>query len=53
MVRKGFCQPEGVFEKTPVGEVAVHECSQQGSYVGTQTRACVLGEKESGVCGLV
>ena len=32
------------------------ECSQQGSYVGTQTRACVLGEKDgewqkaSGVC---
>ena len=56
MVRKGFCQPEGVFEKTPVGEVAVHECSQQGSYVGTQTRACVLGKKDgewqktSGVC---
>jgi len=45
-----------VFEKTPVGEVAVHECSQKGSYVGTQTRACVLGEKDgewqkaSGVC---
>ena len=56
VVRKGFCQPEGVFEKTPVGEVAVYECSQQGSYVGTQTRACVLGKKDgewqkaSGVC---
>ena len=56
MVRKGFCQPEGVFEKTPVGEVAMYECSQQGSYVGTQTRACVLGKKDgewqkaSGVC---
>ena len=55
-VREGFCQPEGVFEKTPVGEVAVYECSQQGSYVGTQRRACVLGakdgewEKTSGVC---
>ena len=56
MVRKGYCQPEGVFEKTPVDEVAVHKCSQQGSYVGTQTRACVLGKKDgewqkaSGVC---
>ena len=56
VVRKGYCQPEGVFEKTPVGEVAMHKCSQQGSYVGTQTRACVLGEKDgewqkaSGVC---
>ena len=55
-VRKGYCQPEGVFEKTPVDEVAVYECSQQGSYVGTQTRACVLGKKDgewqkaSGVC---
>ncbi|KAM7454373.1 hypothetical protein BLSTO_04870 [Blastocystis sp. subtype 1] len=52
----GYCQPEGVFEKTPVDEVAVYECSQQGSYVGTQTRACVLGKKDgewqkaSGVC---
>ncbi|OAO15326.1 hypothetical protein AV274_2967 [Blastocystis sp. ATCC 50177/Nand II] len=26
-VRKGYCQPEGVFEKTPVDEVAVFECS--------------------------
>ena len=45
-VRKGYCMPEGVFERTDVGEVAVHECSQQGSYVGTQKRACVLGEKD-------
>ena len=45
-----------MFEKTPVDEVAVHKCSQKGSYVGTQTRACVLGKKDgewqkaSGVC---
>ena len=45
-VRKGVCQPEGVFERTEVGETAVYECSQQGSYVGTQKRACVLGEKD-------
>ena len=56
VVRKGYCQPEGVFEKTPVGEVEVYKCSQKGSYVGTQTRACVLGKKDgewqkaSGVC---
>ena len=45
-VRKGYCMPEGVFERTLVGEVAVYECAMQGSYVGTQKRACVLGEKD-------
>ena len=45
-VRKGYCPPEGLFQRTDVGEVAVYECSQQGSYVGTQKRACVLGEKD-------
>ena len=45
-VRKGRCAPEGVFERTPVGEVAVYECAMQGSYVGTQKRACVLGKKD-------
>ena len=45
-VRKGYCMPEGVFERTDVGEVAVYECALQGSYVGTQKRACVLGEKD-------
>ena len=45
-VRKGYCQPEGVFERTNVGEVAVYECSMQGNYIGTQKRACVLGEKD-------
>ena len=56
IVRKGICQPEGVFERTNVGEIATYPCSLQGSYVGTQTRACVLGEKDgewqkaSGVC---
>ena len=44
-VRKGSCAPEGVFERTNVGETAVYECSLQGSYVGTQKRACVLGKK--------
>ena len=45
-VRKGYCQPEGVFERTPVGEVAEYQCAMQGSYVGTQKRACVLGKKD-------
>ena len=45
-VRKGHCQPEGVFERTPVGEIAVYQCSMQGSYVGTQKRACILGKKD-------
>ncbi|KAK8816921.1 hypothetical protein WA556_002822 [Blastocystis sp. ATCC 50177/Nand II] len=45
-VRKGYCQPEGVFERTNVGEVAVYQCSMQGSYVGTQTRVCVLGKRD-------
>ncbi|KAM7453318.1 hypothetical protein BLSTO_05937 [Blastocystis sp. subtype 1] len=45
-VRKGYCQPEGVFERTNVGEVAVYQCSMQGSYVGTQKRACVLGKRD-------
>ena len=45
-VRKGRCQPEGVFERTPVGEIAVYQCAMQGSYVGTQKRACILGKKD-------
>ena len=45
-VRKGYCQPEGVFERTNVGEVAVYQCAMQGSYVGTQKRACVLGKRD-------
>ena len=45
-VRKGSCPPEGVFDTTPVGETAVYQCSKQGSYVGSQKRACVLGKKD-------
>ena len=44
-VVKGYCLPEGVFERTPVGEVAEYKCALQGSYVGSQKRACVLGKK--------
>ena len=55
-VRKGYCMPEGVFERTDVGETAVYQCALQGSYVGTQKRACILGkrdgewQKASGFC---
>ncbi|KNB41357.1 hypothetical protein JH06_5468 [Blastocystis sp. subtype 4] len=55
-VRKGLCIAEGVFPVTEVGTVAEYDCSSQGSYVGTQKRACVLGsedgewKKASGVC---
>ncbi|KNB41300.1 hypothetical protein JH06_5826 [Blastocystis sp. subtype 4] len=44
-VRKGQCMAEGVFPVTYVGETAVYECSSQGSYVGTQKRACILGSE--------
>lgn len=55
-VRIGECPAEGVFQKTSVGSVAEYDCAMQGSYVGSQKRACVLGEtdgewqKASGVC---
>ena len=55
-VRVGQCMAEGVFPVTEVGQVAVYECSLQGSYVGTQKRACILGaedgewQKASGMC---
>ena len=55
-VRKGRCNAEGVFPVTEVDQVATYECSMQGSYVGTQKRACVLGaqdgewQKASGFC---
>ena len=55
-VRKGTCKAEGLFPVTAVGDVAVYECSAQGSYVGTQKRECVLGTEDgvwknaSGLC---
>ena len=45
-IRLGRCPPEGVFETTLVGETAVYPCSMQGSYVGSQKRACSLGKKD-------
>ena len=54
--RKGYCAPDGVFERTDVGKIAEYDCAMKGSYVGTQKRACVLGkvdgewQKASGFC---
>ena len=45
-VQKGTCKAEGVFSTTNVGEVAIYDCALGGSYVGTQKRACVLGETD-------
>ena len=55
-VIKGYCLPDGVFERTNVGQVAEYKCSSKGSYVGSQKRACVLGktngewQEASGFC---
>ena len=55
-VRKGQCRAEGVFPVTDVDVVAEYQCSMQGSYVGSQKRACILGaqdgewQKASGFC---
>ena len=45
-VHKGTCKAEGNFPTTSVGEVYVYDCALSGSYVGTQKRACVLGETD-------
>ena len=45
-IRKGQCMAEGVFPVTEVGELAVYECALQGSYIGTQRRACILGKED-------
>jgi hypothetical protein len=55
-VRVGQCLGEGNFETTEVGVVAEYNCALQGSYIGTQKRACILGatdgewQKIQGVC---
>ena len=45
-IRKGQCMAEGVFPVTEVGEIAVYQCALQGSYIGTQRRACILGTSD-------
>ena len=54
---RAICQPEGVFERTPVGEVATYPCAHAGQLRGhaDRERACWAekdGEwqKASGVC---
>ena len=54
-VKKGTCKSEGNFPTTEVGEVYVYDCALGGSYVGTQKRACVLGEHDGewqGITGI-
>ena len=45
-VRVGRCISEGIWSSTDVDTIAVYDCALQGAYVGTQKRACVLGEKD-------
>ena len=45
-VKKGTCKADGNFLTTDVGEVFVYECAKGGAYVGTEKRACILGEKD-------
>ena len=45
-VKKGTCKADGNFPTTEVGTVYVYDCALGGSYVGTQKRACTLGEKD-------
>ena len=45
-VQRGTCRADGVFPTTNVGETAIYDCASGGSYIGTQRRACVLGETD-------
>ena len=45
-VRTGYCPPDGVFDRTPVGEIAVYQCARKGNFVGTLRRGCILGKKD-------
>ena len=55
-IRIGECKTEGLFNGVKVGETSTYECSMKGSYIGSQSRACVLGAKDgewqkaSGMC---
>ena len=45
-VQKGYCAPDGVFDRTNVGETVVVNCwNQQRFSVGVKWRSCVLGKK--------
>ena len=55
-IRVGRCQSEGIFPSIEVGRTVVMDCRDQGGYVGTERRECVLGEvdgvwrRPSGYC---
>ena len=45
-VQKGYCAPDGVFDRTNAGETVVVNCwNQQRFSVGVKWRSCVLGKK--------
>jgi hypothetical protein len=44
--REAECKPDGVFPKIKAGETFIYECSSAGSYIGTQTRECVIGTED-------
>ena len=46
VVNVGKCQAVDKFPETVVGETAVYECSNDGSYFGSLKKTCVLGEKD-------
>lgn len=45
-VRVGQCAAEGDYPSVPVDTEFTVECSVRGSYIGTKTRRCVLGEQD-------
>ncbi|CBK20150.2 uncharacterized protein [Blastocystis hominis] len=45
-VNIGKCPPVDKFPETIVGETAVYECSNDGSYIGSLKKTCMLGEKD-------
>ena len=45
-VRVGRCISEGIWQSTDVDSIAIYDCALQGAFVGTQKRACILGEND-------
>ena len=46
VVNIGKCPAVDQFPETVVGETAVYECSNDGAYIGSLKKTCVLGEKD-------
>ena len=43
----GYCDPEEIWPRTPIGETAVYDCKEKGTnYYGTIKRTCKLGKSE-------